>query len=157
MRYPNRFHENTDHPQPEGERPEGGHSQRAEHERWHGRHPHGHGRFHRGGHGAGHEHEGRGARCHERERLGTAHDHERHGHEEHGRPGRHPRGGARRRPTLERSIVKSARRIRRADLTPEQLHRRIAATVSHADYVTTLRTLRRIGMELRGASETSGR
>lgn len=94
------------------------------------RHQRAHGRFHRGG-------TGHGPRC-----------------EQHGEQ---PRGGAHRRPTLERSIMKSARRIRRADLSPEQLHRRIAATVSHADYVTTMRTLRRIGMELRGASETSER
>jgi hypothetical protein len=45
--------------------------------------------------------------------------------------------------------MQSARRIRRSGLAPEQLHRRIAAAVSHADYLTTLRTLRRIGMELR--------
>lgn len=45
--------------------------------------------------------------------------------------------------------MKSARRIRRSGLSPEQLHHRIAGAVSHADYVTTLRTLRRIGMELR--------
>ncbi|MGM1029032.1 MAG: hypothetical protein ACQEWM_04055 [Actinomycetota bacterium] len=50
---------------------------------------------------------------------------------------------------MARSIVKSARRIRRSGLTPEQLQHRIAATVSHADYVTTMRTLRRIGMDLR--------
>ncbi|MCH1881820.1 hypothetical protein [Agrococcus sp. ARC_14] len=74
-------------------------------------------------------------------------------HQAHGRgdgqPGEQPHGGAHRRPTLGRSIMKSARRIRRSGLTPEQLHRRIAATVSHADYMTTMRTLRRIGMELR--------
>ncbi|KAA6436241.1 hypothetical protein FQ330_02185 [Agrococcus sediminis] len=63
--------------------------------------------------------------------------------------GRHPRGDARPRPTLERSILRSARRIRRAGLTPDQLHDRLAGAVSHADYVTTMRTLRRIGAELR--------
>jgi hypothetical protein len=50
---------------------------------------------------------------------------------------------------MARSIVRSARRIRRSGLTPEQLQHRIAATVSHADYVTTMRTLRRIGADLR--------
>ncbi|MFJ6113743.1 hypothetical protein ACIQC8_06485 [Agrococcus sediminis] len=63
--------------------------------------------------------------------------------------GRHPRGDARPRPTLERSILRSARRIRRAGLTPDQLHDRLAGAVSHADYITTMRTLRRIGAELR--------
>ena len=45
--------------------------------------------------------------------------------------------------------MKSARRIRRSGLTPEQLQHRVAATVSHADSVTTMRTLRRINMDLR--------
>ncbi|MGY3127370.1 hypothetical protein ACVWW9_000869 [Agrococcus sp. UYP33] len=73
------------------------------------------------------------------------------GHREHGfAPHRHGFGhGGRGRPTLARSIVKSARRIRHSGLTPEQLQHRIATTVSHADYVTTMRTLRRIGMDLR--------
>lgn len=105
-----------------------------------------------------------------------AHDRAGHGHREwhgkrdshgHGRCGHHsdeqlagseqPRSGAHRRPTLERSVAKAARRIRRADLTPEQLHRRIAASVSHADYITTMRTLRRIGLELRPERPRSAR
>ncbi|SFS09268.1 hypothetical protein SAMN04487783_1233 [Agrococcus baldri] len=126
MRHPDHFHQHTDHSQShEGEQPErGGHSR---------------------GHGCGHEGHGPG-------REGRGHEGHvptREGHEEYGQPGRHPRGGTHRRPTLERSIMKSARRIRRSGLAPEQLHRRIAATVSHADYLTTLRTLRRIGIELR--------
>ena len=149
MRYPNHFHEHTDNTEAhEGEQPE------------RDRHPRGHGRFHRGGgrrmgqgmhHGMHH-----GQRCEQHQGMGSG----REGHgpmrEGHVHPDHHPRG-AHRRPALERSIMKSARRIRRSGLAPEQLHRRIAATVSHADYMTTLRTLRRIGMELRSDSADTAR
>ena len=41
--------------------------------------------------------------------------------------------------------------VTKGGVTEDQVHDavRIAATVSHADYVTTMRTLRRIGMDLR--------
>ena len=94
-------------------------------------HGHGHGHGHSQGHGHGHGH---GPHCDHGFGAGRGHGFGPDGH---------------RRPTLARSIVKSARRIRRSGLTPEQLQHRIAATVSHADYVTTMRTLRRIGMDLR--------
>ncbi len=110
-------------------------------------HPHGRGTGHGHGHG----------------RRGGRHDHgagSDPGHGFHGGSHSNRRGFGRGfghtpgtdagdRPTLARSIVKSARRIRRSGLSPEQLQHRIAATVSHADYVTTMRTLRRIGMDLR--------
>lgn len=63
----------------------------------------------------------------------------------HGRPGRN----GHRRPTLGRSILKSARRIRHADLTPEQLQVRIADSVTHAEYMITMRTLHTISRALR--------
>ncbi|WP_413317903.1 hypothetical protein AA0Z99_12650 [Agrococcus sp. 1P02AA] len=130
MRHPHHFHDRTRRPGAEGYL-----------------HPQ---------HSRGHEH------TRDREHGGREHEHRAHEHrqheqrqQEHRQRGRcdHPRSGGRRRPTLERSILRSARRIRRAGLTPEQLHQRIAATVSHADYVTTMRTLRRIGMELRPGVE----
>lgn len=130
-----------------------------------------------GGRGS-HDHDSRGGFGHgfdhafgHRDGHGPREWHGRRDAHRHGRCGRHggeqPRGGIQssgrqssgtgRRPTLERSIAKAARRIRRADLTPEQLHRRIAASVSHADYITTMRTLRRIGMELRPERPRSAR
>ncbi|WP_206447768.1 hypothetical protein [Agrococcus sp. KRD186] len=131
MRYPNHIHEHTDQAKAhQGEQPE------------RSGHPRSHGRFHRGGMGP-HMHHGMHHGQHCEQHQGTG--------------GEHPRGGAHRRPALERSIMKSARRIRRSGLAPEQLHRRIAATVSHADYMTTLRTLRRIGMELRSDSADTAR
>lgn len=92
------------------------------------------------------------------------HNHRRHGMRKHGRGGApelgghrgtdhgHPGRNERRRPTLGRSILKSARRIRRADLSPDQLHRRIAGSVSHADYMITMRTLRTISKAVREPS-----
>lgn len=138
MRYPNHFHENSHRPDTHGG---------EQHEQ--GRQPRGFGGAgrdfgHRGGHGMGHGHG-----CEHQQRHGHPHEAHQGPVQPGGQPGGHPHGGAHRRPTLERSIMKSARRIRRSGLAPEQLHRRIAATVSHADYITTLRTLRRIGMELR--------
>lgn len=139
-------HEHAEHEH--GEHADG---QQHEHAREHGAHPccphahhgHGHGgrghggRRHGGGHGYGHG-------------FGHGEDHG-DGHE-HGFGHRHGFGPRRDHghPTMARSIMKSARRIRRSGLSPEQLQHRIAATVSHADYVTTMRTLRRIGMDLRG-------
>lgn len=102
------------------------------HHRHHGHHGHGH-------HHAEHGHRGHAAADPHRTDPAGAEP----------QTGRHPRGDARPRPTLERSILRSARRIRRAGLTPDQLHDRLAGAVSHADYVTTMRTLRRIGAELR--------
>ncbi|WP_072314596.1 hypothetical protein [Agrococcus sp. Marseille-P2731] len=122
MRHPHHLHENTHHHEIDGR-------QGREHEHRRGR---------------GHEHREDRGHEHREAHAGPGHCHRS------GRPdGVHPRGAAHRHPTLERSIMRSARRIRRAGLTPEQLHDRIATTVSHADYVTTMRTLRRIGMELR--------
>lgn len=108
--------------------------------------------------GAAHEHTAPRSTEHEHPRANHDAPHERgHGHGHGGRFGSDSGHGHGRRnghgtdhPTLARSIMKSARRIRRSGLTPEQLQHRIAATVSHADYVTTMRTLRRVGMDLRG-------
>lgn len=114
----------------------------AAHPCHHGHHGHPHGRRR----GNGHDRGGRG--------FGRSHGEE-HGHGFARGHGFGPRRGhgsgpdGHGHPTLARSIMKSARRIRRSGLSPEQLQHRIAATVSHADYVTTMRTLRRIGMDLR--------
>lgn len=108
----------------------------------HGHHGHGHHVGAERGHRAEHGHQG-----HHGHEADDAHRTEHAGAEP--QTGRGPRGDVRPRPTLERSILRSARRIRRAGLTPDQLHDRLAGAVSHADYVTTMRTLRRIGAELR--------
>jgi|GEM_PF-3304411 len=120
-----------------------GHHDRHGFGREHGHHDGWHGFGHGHGHGHGEQLDGSAPGFGPREHG--------FGHREHGF-GPHRRGfghGGRGRPALARSIVKSARRIRNSGLTPEQLQHRIATTVSHADYVTTMRTLRRIGMDLR--------
>ena len=104
------------------------------------RHAHPHCPQHDHGHSpCGHPHEG--------------HQHGRGSGRGHGHGSHHDRSGSEHEPgdhpTLVRSIAKSARRIRRSGLTPEQLQHRIAATVTHGDHVTTMRTLQRIGNDLR--------
>ena len=107
---------------------------------------------HRHGHGHGHgSHKG-----HPESRQDCRHEGRMRGDRPRGgrpdRMGRHEgrRGpGGRGRPTLSRGILRSAKRIERAGLEPAQLHELIASHVSHADYITTMRTLRTVSRALK--------